>query len=123
MAGQAEVNRWLGHRHDGRRLSTFVSYVRHGGRECTAWTDSRQPTGDQDVPGGWLRGGSRFRQRAPVPQGFRPGSRILLDGRVAGLLDGVPDSGAHDASVKNGVCVVRPGGERTRGQRTPGGGG
>lgn len=123
VAGQAEAERRLGHRHDGRRFSAVVGHVRHGGRERTAWADGRQSTGDQDVSGGRLRGGRRFRQRASVPQGNRAGSRVLPDGRVAGLLDGVPDGGAHDASVKNGVRAVRPGGERTRGQRTTGGGG
>lgn len=59
------------------------------------------------MSGGRLLGGRRVHRRPSVPQGVRAGTRLLSDGHMARLLDGVPYGGAHDALVKNGVCAVR----------------
>lgn len=116
VAGGAETERRTsGHRDHGRRFGAVVRHVRHGRGERAARAHGRPPAGHAHLSGGRLPGVRRVRRRAPVPQGVRAGARLLHDGRLAGLLDGVPDCGAHDARVQNGVRVVRPGGVRTRG--------
>lgn len=123
VAGQAEAERRFRHGDHGHRVGAAVGHVRHGGGERAARAHGRQQAGHQNVPGGRLPGLRGLRHRAPLPQGVRASARLLPDGRVAGLLDGVPDRGAHDTRVQNGIRAVRPGGVRTRGQRPPGGGG
>jgi len=124
VAGDVEAERRTGdHRDHGRRLGAVVGHVRHGGGQRAARAHGRPPAGHARVSGGRLRGVRRVRRRAPVPQGVRAGARVLRDGRLAGLLDGVPDGGAHDAGVQNGVRAVRPGGVRAGRQRAPRGGG
>lgn len=123
VAGPTEARWWIGHRDHGRRISDVVGHVRHGGDERAVRADGRQSARHQDLSGGRLSGVRRVRHRAPVSQGVGFGARIFPDGLLAGMLDGVPDGGAHDSRVQNGVRAVRPGGMRTRGQRPAGGGG
>lgn len=110
-------------RHHGRRCGTAVRHVRHGSGERAVRSHGHSSAGHQNVSGDRLPSGRRVHFRPPVPQGVRAGARLFYDGRLAGLLDGVPDVCANDALVENGVRAVRPGGVRTRGQRAPRGGG
>jgi len=123
VAGQAEAERRLGHRHHGRRRGAAVRHVRRGRGQRAVRAHGRPAAGHAHLPGGRLPGVRGVRRRAPVPQGVRAGARLPADGRVAGLLDGVPDGGAHGARLQDGVRAVRPGGVRARGERAPGGGG
>lgn len=96
--------------HHGRRCGTAVRHVRHGSRERVVRSHGHPSVRHPDVSGDRLPSGRRVHLRTPVPQGDRAGARLFYDGRLAGLLDGVPDVGANDALVENGVRAVRPGG-------------
>jgi len=124
VAGETEADRRTGHYgDDGRRFGAVVGHVRNSGGQRAARTHCRPSAGHPHLSGGRLPGVRRVRRRASVPKGVRVGARVFRDGRLAGLLDGIPYGGADDARVQNGVRAVRPGGVRTRGQRPPGVGG
>lgn len=117
VAGQSEAERRVHHRHHGHRFCPAICHVQHGSDERTARAHGRQPVGHQDMLGDWLPGIRRVRHRTPVPEGDGAGAWLLLDGRLAGMLDGVSDSGSHGSCFQNGVRAVRPGGMRTRWKR------
>lgn len=107
VAGQSEAEWRIGHcGNNGYRFSDAVRHVWHGRDKRAVGSHGRPSAGHENVSGGRLPGGRCVRCRTLVPKGVRPGARLLPDGRVARLLDGVPNRGAHDAGVKNGVRAV-----------------
>lgn len=110
VAGPAETGwRWTGHGHHGHRFRSAVRHVRHGSGKRAARAHGGQPVGHSDLSGGRLSGVRGVHHGAPVSEGVRAGTRLLPDGYLARLLDGVQDGGAHDAGVEDGVRAIRPG--------------
>jgi len=99
VAGQFEAEWWVYHRHHGHWFYPAVCNVWHGGDECTVWAHGRPPSGHQDMSGGRLPSVRRFRHRTPVPKGGGTGARLLPDGCLVGMLDGVSDRCAHGARI------------------------
>lgn len=120
VAGQPEAERWFRHCYYGRWFGSVVHHVRRGVDKRVTRTDRRPPVGHPKLFSGRLLGGRGLRGRSPVPESVRTITGLLLDGRLARLLDGVPHCGAHDARLENGLRALRPGRMRARRQRSPG---
>jgi len=99
VAGQFETEWRVYHRYYGHWLCLAIRYVRHGSNECATWADSRQSVRHQDMSGGRLSGVCRVRHRTLVSKSVGTGTRLLLDGCLAGMLDRVPDHSAHGTLI------------------------
>jgi len=99
VAGQFKTEWWVYHRYHGHWLCPSVRNVWHGSDERATWADGCAPTGHQDMSGGRLPGVRRVRHRTPVSKGDGTGARLLPDGCLVRMLDGVPDRSPHGARI------------------------
>jgi len=99
VAGQFEAECWVYHRHNRHWFCSVICNVWHGSDERTVWADCRSQARHQDMSGSRLPGLSRVRHRTPVPKSGDTGARLLPDGRLVGMLDGVPDRCTHGTRI------------------------
>jgi len=91
VAGQFKTEWRVYHRHHGHWFCPAVCNVWFGCDERTVRSDGRQPAWHQDMSGGWLLGIRCVCDRTPIPKGGGTDTRLLSDGCLVGVLDGVSD--------------------------------